>query len=244
MRAGRCTFSAGLRIRCITPERGGGRGVTELIDLNELKNSGVEILGDGVYIEDDCVVEAGAKIVAPAHILAGTHVCRGATVMPFCLLSHTYVGEDTVVYSSTLIDAHVGRNCSVGPYAYLRGGAIVGDDCRIGDFVEIKGSTLGKGTKAAHLAYIGDADLGERVNVGCGAVFANYDGREKRRTVVGDGCFIGCNSNLVAPLTLRAGAYVAAGTTVTRDLEEYDFCIGRSREKVIAGGAVGRYAGQ
>lgn len=218
--------------------------MTDFIDLEELKKKGIEICGDGVYIENGCVIESGAKIFAPAHILAGSHVCRGASVMPFCFLSGAYVGEDTVVYSSTLIDAHVGRNCSVGPYAYLRGGATVGDGCRVGDFVEIKSSTLGKGTKAAHLAYIGNAELGERVNVGCGAVFANYDGKCKNKTVVGDGCFIGCNSNLVAPLTLRAGAYVAAGTTLTRDLDEYDFCIGRSREKVIAGGAAGRYAGQ
>lgn len=217
---------------------------TETIGRDELIQSGVELCGEGVTVERGCVIEAGAKIYAPATISGGSHVKRGATVMPFCFLSGATVGENTVVYSSTILDSTVGKGCSVGPYAFLRGGAKVGDGCRVGDFVEIKSSALGNGTKAAHLAYIGDASLGERVNVGCGAVFANYDGRVKRKIEVGDGCFIGCNCNLVAPVHIADGAYIAAGTTVTRDLAENDFCIGRTRERVVQNGADGRYAGR
>lgn len=201
----------------------------------------MEIVGDGVWVEKDCTVEKGATIFAPAFLSSGAHVCRGAQIMPFCHISRSFVGENTVVYSSTLIGAHVGKNCTVGPYAFLREGARVGDGCRIGDFVEIKASVLGNGVKAAHLSYLGDCRIGDGTNIGCGVVFANYDGKIKRASVVGKGCFIGCNSNLVAPLVVGDGAYIAAGTTLTRDLGEDDFCIGRARERVIARGAAGRY---
>ncbi len=226
---------------CFIEQKFSCLGVSTANYIEKLRAAGIEIIGDGVYIEDDCSAERGVKIYAPSHIAAGTHLCRGATVMPYCHLSGAYVGENTVVYSSTIISSKVGKNCTVGPYAYLRGGAEVGDDCRIGDFVEIKCSTLGNGTKAAHLAYIGDAEVGERVNIGCGTVFANYDGVKKHKTVVGNGCFIGCNSNIIAPVSIKDGAYVAAGTTLTRDLAEGDFCIGRAREHTVPNGALGRY---
>lgn len=213
------------------------------MDLEELKGRGVKILGEAVEISDDCVVEAGAEIYAPAHISGASHIHGGARIMPYCFLEGADVGGGTTVFSSTLIKAHIGENCTVGPYAYLRGGANIGNNCRIGDFVEVKSSTLGDGTKAAHLAYIGDADVGKGVNIGCGVVFCNYDGQKKRKSVVEDGAFIGANCNIVAPVLIKRGAYIAAGTTLTCDLESGDFCIGRSREKVMRGGAVGRFKG-
>lgn len=196
---------------------------------------------DGVYVSCDSVVEDGAEIYAPAHISGGSHICRGAVIMPFCTLIGAHVGENTIVISSTLIKAHVCENCNVGPYAYLREGAYVGKNSRIGDFVEVKASSLGEGVKAAHLAYIGDAEVGSNVNIGCGAVFCNYDGRKKSKTVVGDDVFIGANCNLIAPLSIGRGAFIAAGTTVCGDVEEKAFCIGRARESVKRGGASGRY---
>lgn len=202
---------------------------------------GFRIFGEGVYIEEGCVVEEGAEIYAPVYILGGSHICAGARIMPFSYLSSTHVGANTVVFSSTLISAHIGADCTVGPYAYMRGGATVGDGSRVGDFVEIKSSVLGKGCKAAHLSYIGDAEIGNEVNIGCGVVFCNYDGKVKHRCVVGDRAFIGANCNLIAPVTVGEGAFIAAGTTLTKDLENEDFCIGRQREKVINGGASGRY---
>ena len=201
-----------------------------------------DVTGDNnVYIEDGCVIEEGAIIYAPAHISGGAHICRGAVVYPFSFINASHVGENSVVLSSTLISAHIGRNSHVGPYAYLRDGATVGDNCRVGDFVEIKASSFGDGSKAAHHAYIGDAEVGKNVNIGCGVVFCNYDGKFKHKTRVGDGVFIGANCNIVAPLVIEDSAFIAAGTTLTCDIASGDFCIARSREKVLRGGAAGRY---
>lgn len=196
---------------------------------------------ESVYISPESVVEDGAKIYAPAHISGGSHICRGAVIMPFSTVTDSYVGGNTTVISSTLIGAHVGENCTVGPYAYLRGGTSVGNGCRIGDFVEVKSSVLGDGTKAAHLAYIGDAVIGKDVNIGCGAVFCNYDGKVKSKTVVEDRAFIGANCNLVAPLTVGEGSFIAAGTTICSDVAAGDFCIGRTKPYIKKGGARGKY---
>ena len=138
--------------------------------------------------------------------------------------------------------ARVGKNCTVGPFAHLRKGANVGDNCRVGDFVEIKNSVVGEGTKVSHLAYVGDADVGENCNIGCGVVFCNYDGKNKHRTRVGNNCFIGSNVNLIAPVEIADGAFVAAGTTVTEGAGKGDFVIGRVRQQIRAGGAK-RYLG-
>ena len=213
------------------------------MNLEKLKAEGVKIHGEGVQISDDCVVEEGAEIYAPSHITGGSHICSGARIMPFCYLEGAYVGRGATVFSSSLIKAHIGESTTVGPYAYLREGATVGKGCRVGDFVEVKSSTLGDGTKAAHHAYIGDAKIGKNVNIGCGVVFCNFDGEKKQKSVVGDRVFIGANSNIVAPVIINDGAYIAAGTTLTCDLDSGDFCIARSREKVLRGGAVGRYRG-
>ena len=194
----------------------------------------------GVYISPDSVIEEGARIFPPAHVI-NSRICAGAQIMPFSYVENSRVGENSRVISSTVTNSVICSDCTVGPYAYLRQNAYVGEGCRIGDFVEIKNSTLGKGCRAAHLSYIGDATLGERVNVGCGAVFCNYDGFKKHSTVVGDGVFIGANSNLIAPLTIGGGAFIAAGTTVSSDLKEGDFCIGRQRERILPEEGAKRY---
>lgn len=189
------------------------------------------------------MVEDGAKIYAPAHISDGSHICRGATLMPGCVVKNSYVGAETVVFSSTLCSAHISARCTVGPYAYLRPNAYLCENCRVGSFVEIKNSVLSEGVKVAHLTYVGDADVGAGTNVGCGVVFANYDGKSKFRSKIGEKCFIGCNCNIVAPVNVSAGCYIAAGTTLTKNLNENDFCIGRSREKIKENGAAERYGG-
>jgi bifunctional UDP-N-acetylglucosamine pyrophosphorylase/glucosamine-1-phosphate N-acetyltransferase len=136
-----------------------------------------------------------------------------------------------------VLDSKVGDNTTVGPYAYLRPGSIVGSGCRVGDFVEVKNAQIRDGAKVSHLSYIGDGEIGEKSNIGCGVVFVNYDGKTKQRTVVGKGVFVGCNANLVAPVTIGDGAYVAAGSTVTDDVEPDALCIARSRQTVIPGWA-------
>lgn len=218
-------------------------GLSIFPDFNFFRLSGIDFSVEGIFISAESTVEEGAVIHAPAHISGRSHILRGACIMPFSYIEDSHVGQNTVVFSSTLRSAHVGDNCSVGPYAYMREGAYAGDNCRIGDFVEIKASTLGEGTKVAHLAYVGDATVGKNVNIGCGVVFCNYDGKVKSKITVGDGTFVGANCNLIAPLTVGAGAFIAAGTTVCNNLNEGDFCIGRSRQTVKEGAAAGRYRG-
>ena len=209
--------------------------------LGALRRMGAEVFGRDVYVSRASIVACGVQLYSPCHISGESVICAGAKLLSGCTVADSYIGENCVVEASKVASSRIGRGCTVGPYADIRPGCTVGDDCRIGNFVELKNAVLGAGCKAAHLAYIGDARLGARVNVGCGVVFANYDGTVKARSIVGDGCFIGCNCNIVAPVKLGAGAYVAAGSTVTRDLAPLDFCIARQREKIRPRGAEGRY---
>ncbi len=198
------------------------------------------LVEEGAEVSEDTVLSAGAIVRRGARLVGKCFAGENAEIRAGSELFDSAVGRDTVVAGSVLVSARVGERCTVGPNAYLRPDTFVGNDCRIGDFVELKNARIGDGCKVAHLAYVGDAELGERVNVGCGAVFVNFDGRAKRRTVVGRDSFIGSNCNLVAPLHLGERVFVAAGTTLTRDLESGDFCIGRSREEVKRGRA-GKY---
>ncbi len=181
-----------------------------------------------VQIAADCVIEKGA-IVEPFVRLEKTVVRSGAVIGSFSVLSNSEIGERAEIIESRVFDSKVGADAKIGPFAYLRMGSAVGKKCRIGDFVEVKASSIGEGAKAAHLAYIGDAEVGAETNVGCGTVFANYDGKEKHRTKVGERAFIGANVNLIAPVTVGEGAYIAAATTVTENVKTGAFVIGRSR---------------
>ncbi len=219
-----------------------GRGLFSLADYAALlaeaaRHSARFHLQHGALVEEGAVVSFTAKLGKGVRILGGARVLGKSVVKEnseICggELVDSTVGACTKVKESTLQNAAVGDGCTVGPNAYLRPGTAVGDGCRIGDFVELKNAKVGAGCKISHLAYVGDAILGEKVNVGCGAVFVNYDGRHKFRTVVGNGCFIGSNCNLIAPLRLGDGAFIAAGSTLTKDLCADDFCIARSRETI------------
>ena len=183
---------------------------------------------DSVKIDALSLVEEGA-IIEPYCVVTRSRVHRGARVGSFSEVENAEIGEEAILTRSVVKDSVIGARTTVGPFAYIRQGSEVGAGCRIGDFVEVKASRLGAGPKAAHLAYIGDAAVGEKTNVGCGTVFANYDGKTKHRTTVGDGVFLGANTNLVAPVSVGDGAYIAAATTVTRDVPEGAFVIGRVR---------------
>lgn len=221
---------------------GFGGGVFSLNDYADACARAIREMRE-YHLSRGVLVEEGAAVDFRAVISEGAFIGRGSRITGVCNIgtgaeiysseiTESSVGACTKVKNSVLISSEVGANCTVGPNAYLRPQTKVGDNCRIGDFVELKNSHIGQGCKISHLAYVGDADLSERVNVGCGAVFVNYDGKRKHRTTVGKESFIGSNCNLIAPVTVGERAFVAAGTTLTKDLSGGDFCIGRSRETV------------
>lgn len=189
------------------------------------------------------IVEPSVKIgrnvtIEPFAVVRGNSVLKDNCVVgSFSYLENAVVGSNTTIRASRLTDSTVGDNCTVGPNAHLREGAVVENNCRVGNFVEVKHSTLHNGVKAAHLAYIGDAEVGARTNIGCGTVFVNYDGRTKHKTVVGEDCFIGCNACLVAPLVIERGCFVACGTTVDKNMPSGAMGIGRSYLTVKEGRA-------
>ena len=185
------------------------------------------------YIEDGVEIGRDTEIYPGNSIGSGCRIGSRCEILPNNRLEKSIIGDDTKVESSVLLEAKVGSGATVGPYAYLRPNSEVGDHCRIGDFVEIKNSTIGDNSKVSHLSYVGDSDVGQGVNIGCGVVFVNYDGLEKHRSVVEDDCFIGCNTNLISPVHVGKGAYTAAGTTVTKDVPEKALAIGRSRQTTI-----------
>ena len=136
------------------------------------------------------------------------------------------------VQNSVVLDSTVGEGSHIGPFAYLRPGSTIGKDVKIGDFVEVKNSIVGDKTKVSHLSYIGDCDVGANVNVGCGTIVVNYDGKKKHRTLIGDNVFIGCNTNLISPVEVKKNAYIAAGSTITDDVPENALAIARERQVV------------
>lgn len=201
-----------------------------------LMRSGVTMVDpECTYISPYCTVGAGTTILPGCMLYPGTTVGCGCTIGPNAVLDGAVIGDGTRVNSSQVYDSVIGARATVGPYAYIRPGCDIGDETRIGDFVELKKARIGSGTKVSHLTYIGDAVVGTHVNFGCGTVVVNYDGFEKHQTVIGDDCFIGCNTNLVAPVTLGDRVLTAAGTTVTRDVPDGALAASRVRQENHAG---------
>lgn len=199
---------------------------------------GVEIWDfDNCYVSPTVEVAPGA-VLMPGSILKGnTTVASGAVIGPHSLLENAVIGAGSQINQSQVYDSTVGENTKVGPFAYIRPGCTVGDDIKVGDFVELKNSTIGDGTKISHLTYIGDTDLGRNINVGCGTVTVNYDGKKKYRCTVEDNCFIGCNTNLISPVTVEQGSYIAAGSTITQDVPANSLAIARERQVIKEGWA-------
>lgn len=198
--------------------------------------NGVTIIDvNSTYIESD--VEIGNDtIVYPGAMLKGnTKIGSSCVIGMNSSITNSTIGDYTEVESSTIIDSTVGENTTVGPYAYLRPKSDIGNNVKIGDFVEVKNATIGDNSKASHLSYIGDAHVGKDVNIGCGVVFVNYDGKNKFKSVVKDGAFVGSNSNLVAPVTVGEKGYIATGSTITDDVPQGALAIARQRQVVKEG---------
>lgn len=199
--------------------------------LYALMRAGVQIWDiENCYVSPQADIGAGAVLMPGTMILGNSTVGAGCVIGPNALLDNARIGNETRVNSSQIYDSTIGAGGTVGPFAYIRPGCVIGDKTRIGDFVELKNSTIGDGTKVSHLTYVGDSDVGRNVNFGCGTVTVNYNGLKKYRTVIGDNAFIGCNTNLVAPVNVGDNAYTGAGTTITEDVPNGALAIGRPKQ--------------
>ena len=200
--------------------------------LYELSKQGVEIWDyNTTYVDPAASVGPGTALL-PGTILRGqTSIGKNCTIGPNSYLENARVGDGTKVNASQIYNSSVGYDTHVGPFAYVRPGSTVGNAVRVGDFVEIKNSAIGDGTKISHLTYVGDSDVGKNINFGCGTVTVNYDRSKKYRTVIEDNAFIGCNTNLIAPVRVGEGAYIAAGSTITDDIPAMALSIARARQQ-------------
>lgn len=190
---------------------------------------------DGIIIGNDVKIGAETTIL-PGTILKGkTTVGSKCKIGPNCLIENTTIGDHVTLNYVQAYDSVIEDAVKAGPFVHIRPNTHLKNGVKIGDFVEIKNSTVGEQTAVAHLTYVGDSDVGKKVNFGCGTVTVNYDGMTKSRCVIGDNCFIGCNTNLIAPVSLGKGAYTAAGSTVTKDVPEYALVVERADTKVKEG---------
>ncbi|MCQ2547427.1 MAG: UDP-N-acetylglucosamine diphosphorylase [Clostridia bacterium] len=210
------------------------KSLEKRLEINgKLLENGVSFLDiESAFIDENVKIGAGTKIYPNVVIEGDTVIGEGCVIGMGSKISNSTIGDKVNIETSYIIDSKVGNETNIGPFAYLRPNSVIGNNCKVGDFVEVKNSSLGDGTKSAHLTYIGDSDLGKGINLGCGVVFVNYDGTNKFRSEIGDNAFIGCNTNIVSPVKVGEGAYIAAGSTVTKDVPEDALCIARSKETI------------
>jgi bifunctional UDP-N-acetylglucosamine pyrophosphorylase / glucosamine-1-phosphate N-acetyltransferase len=193
--------------------------------------NGVTIIDPAnTYIETE--VEIGQDtVIYPGTMIKGkTVIGAECQIGPNSEIVSCEIGAETVIRQSVAHNSSIGAQVTIGPFAHIRPESAIQDEVKIGNFVEIKKAVFGKGSKASHLSYIGDAEVGSNVNIGCGSITVNYDGKNKFLTKIEDGVFIGCNSNLVAPVTIKKGAYVAAGSTITKDVPSEALSIARAKQ--------------
>ena len=223
-------------------------GINNYVQLAELeralqKQQATDLMLQGVQIMDPNRLDIRGEVKAAQGVVIDINVIlegevelgENVSIGPNCVIKDSIIEAGSEVRANTLIDgAFIGAGCIVGPFARLRPGAELADSVHIGNFVEVKKSRLGKGTKANHLAYVGDATIGAEVNVGAGAITCNYDGVNKHQTVIGDRTFIGTNSSLVAPLDIGAGSTVGAGSTITKDVDPDSLAVSRAKQVTVS----------
>ncbi|MDF2502955.1 bifunctional UDP-N-acetylglucosamine diphosphorylase/glucosamine-1-phosphate N-acetyltransferase GlmU [Clostridium sp.] len=198
--------------------------------------NGVTIIDPvSTYIGEDVQIERDT-IIYPGNVIEGKSIIKeGCILYPNSRISDSIISENVTIQSSVILQSKIGSNTTVGPFAYIRPESNIGNHVRVGDFVEIKKSTIGNNTKVSHLTYIGDAQVGSNCNFGCGTVVVNYDGRDKHKTIIGDNSFIGCNTNLVSPVEVDDNTYIAAGSTITEKVPEGSLAIARARQVIKKG---------
>jgi len=209
--------------------------------INRLFDHGVSIV-DPASTFIDAEVEVGQDtIIYPMTVLRGKcRIGKGCRLGPGTSITASRLGDDVTVERSVVEQSVIGNHSTVGPFSHLRAGSLLDREVHVGNFVELKNTRVGMGTKMGHHSYLGDATVGIQVNIGAGTVVVNYDGHEKHQTFVGDQAFIGCNSNLVAPLEIGSGAYIAAGSTITKNVPAESLAIARNRQEVKPGWAKDR----
>ena len=238
--------SKGVRINCIQANPKEVVGANNKHELHELESilrtmKSEQLLDQGITLMDvnrvdlrgqvkagkDCSIDV--NVILEGNIILGENV----TIKSNVVLQDVSIGDNSVIEAfSHLSSAIVGANCNIGPYARLREGSEIGNNAKIGNFVETKKTKLGDGAKANHLAYLGDADIGDNTNIGAGTITCNYDGKDKHKTTVGDNSFIGTNSSLVAPINIGTGAYVGAGSVITKDVPDESLAVARGKQVV------------
>lgn len=219
------------------------RGINDRVQLNEAEKimqkrineyhmrNGVTMRNpESVYIEDGVEIGNDTEICQNVTIKSGTKIGSDCVIGSGSMLDRAVIHDSVDVLSSVILESEVDEGTHVGPFAYIRPNCHVGKEVKVGDFVELKNSNIDDGTKISHLTYIGDSDVGKRVNFGCGTVTCNYDGKKKYRTTIGDDCFVGCNTNFVSPINVGDGVYIAAGSTITEDIPENSLSIARARQ--------------
>lgn len=190
---------------------------------------------DSITVEESAQLGIDVIIEPQTHIRGNTIIGNGSHIGPACLIENSQLGENVRALYSVISDAQVANDTKIGPYAHLRGGVVLGESCRVGNFVEIKKSNIGHKTNIAHLSYIGDATLGNQVNIGAGTITANYDGVNKHPTIIGDRTKTGSNSVFVAPVNIGEDVTIAAGSVITHDVPDDSLAIAREKQKVIKG---------
>lgn len=205
------------------------------INAKHMDNGVTLIDPNNTYIGADVIIGRDT-IVYPGNVLEGnTVIGERCMLYPNSRISNSTIENDVEIQSSVILDSKIGNNTTVGPFAYIRPDSVIGNYVRIGDFVEIKKSVIGNNTKVSHLTYVGDAEVGESCNFGCGTVTVNYDGKNKNKTIIGNNSFIGCNTNLISPVKVEDNTYIAAGSTITDDVKSGELAVARAKQRNIAG---------
>lgn len=240
--------SEGHKVGAISVDEDEIKGVNSRVQLSEADEilrlrinrfhmeNGVTIIDPkSTYIGAD--VEIGKDTtIYPGNVIQGkTIIKEGCMLYPNSRIENSIIDEGVVIQSSVILESQIGKNTTIGPFAYIRPETNIGNNVRIGDFVEVKKSTIGHDTKVSHLTYIGDAEVGSGCNFGCGTVVVNYDGKTKSKTIIGDNAFIGCNTNLVAPVEVEGNTYIAAGATITKTVPKGALAVARAKQVNIDG---------
>ena len=205
------------------------------INAKHMDNGVTLIDPNNTYIGADVIIGKDT-IIYPGNVLEGnTVIGERCMLYPNSRINNSNIENDVEIQSSVILDSKVGEKTTVGPFAYIRPDSVIGSHVRIGDFVEIKKSVIGNNTKVSHLTYVGDAEVGENCNFGCGTVTVNYDGKNKNKTIIGNNSFVGCNTNLISPVKVEDNAYIAAGSTITDDVKSGELAVARAKQRNIAG---------